>query len=216
MFAAPPEQSLEWNDDAVEGAYRFLRKLWSFADDNRPLLTAGGELPTSAEPDSTADDLRREVHESLQQALADFDKYQFNTVVAACMKIMNTLSSAAGNDSKHADAVCREGFSILLRLLSPIAPHITHHLWRELGLGNDILRACWPQVDATALVRDTIELVVQVNGKLRGRISVAADAGKQTIESAAQNDEKVQRFIADKSIVKIIVVPGKLVNIVVK
>jgi leucyl-tRNA synthetase len=130
------------------------------------------------------------------------------------MKILNSLATVAGRSD--ADSVAHEGFSILLRLLSPVAPHLTHHLWRELGYGDDILQAPWPQVDPAALVRDTIELVVQVNGKLRGKISVAADADKKTVESAAQDDENVRRFIADKTVVKVIVVPGKLVNIVVK
>jgi leucyl-tRNA synthetase len=215
MFAAPPEQSLEWNDDAVEGAYRFLRKIWIFAGDNRQAVTASNEYqPDWASLAPEEAELRREIHESLQQALLDFSKYQFNTVVAGCMKILNSLSSAPTNSD--AASVVHEGFSILLRLLSPIAPHITHHLWQELGHGDDILRAPWPQVDPAALVRDTIELVVQVNGKLRGKISVAADADKNAVETAAQDDENVRRFIAGKTVAKIIVVPGKLVNIVVK
>ena len=157
---------------------------------------------------------RREVHEVLRQALVDFGKQQFNTVVAACMKIMNTLPSVGEGGARG--AVVNEGFSILLRLLSPIAPHITHVMWSELGYGDDVLSAKWPQVDESALVRDTIELVVQVNGKLRGKVNVPANADKSAAEVAAMADENVQRFIEGKEVVKMVVVPGKLVNIVVK
>jgi leucyl-tRNA synthetase len=213
MFAAPPEQSLEWSDSGVEGASRFLKKIWNFAQSNQAALGAAKSFDASA-ADKQQQAARREVHEVLKQALFDFGKQQFNTVVAACMKIMNVLSTA--NEGGAREALINEGFSILLRLLSPIAPHITHVLWRELGYGDDILTAPWPEVDEGALVRDAIELVVQVNGKLRAKIDVAADADKDAIEAAALADENVQRFTAGKQIAKLIVVPGKLVNIVVK
>ena len=154
------------------------------------------------------------MHEVLRQALVDFGKQQFNTVVAACMKIMNVLPNVTAGGAHG--AVINEGFSMVLRLLSPIAPHISHVLWRDLGYGDDVLNASWPVVDESALVRDTIELVVQVNGKLRSKVSVPAAADKAAAEAAAMADENVQRFIEDKEIAKVIVVPGKLVNIVVK
>ena len=207
MFAAPPEQSLEWNDSGVEGASRFLKRVWAFAQEHQ------GELGKPATVHQASADARRELHETLQQALVDFGKYQFNTVVAACMKIMNTLGRV---DGEGATALRNEGFAILLRLLGPIAPHISHVLWRELGYGDNVLSAPWPEVDPQALVRDSIELVVQVNGKLRGQISVSADATKEQIEEAALADEKVQAFAEGKTIAKIIVVPGRLVNVVVK
>ena len=150
----------------------------------------------------------------LKQALGDFERHQFNTVVAACMKIMNVLPTVKAGAA--GDAVIDEGFSIVLRLLSPIAPHISHQLWRELGYGDDVLDADWPRVDEAALVSDTLELVVQVNGKLRARIKVAADADRGAIETAALADANVQKFTDGKNVVKVIVVPGKLVNIVVK
>ena len=213
MFAAPPEQSLEWADSGVDGAARFLKKVWHFAQNNQAVLGAGHSFDaTSADDNQKAS--RRDVHEILKQALIDFDKQQFNTVVAACMKIMNAL--AAVKEGGGRDAVLNEGFSIVLRLLSPIAPHITHVLWRELGYGDNVLNADWPQVDDAALVRDSIEMVVQVNGKVRGKIQVAADAGKEVAEAEALANENVQKFIAGKAVVKVIVVPGKLVNIVVK
>ncbi len=205
MFAAPPEQSLEWNDAGVEGANRFLKRLWSYVSEHKAAL--GGESKSH----DGSKDARREIHEVLQQALADFGKYQFNTVVAACMKMMNTLSKLDGDG---ADELCNEGVSILLRLLSPIAPHITHTLWSELGYGGDILTAPWPEVDESALVKDSIDLVVQVNGKMRSQISVPAGADNKVIEEAALADEKVQSFIEGKTIRKIIVVPGRLVNVV--
>jgi len=205
MFAAPPEQSLEWNDSGVDGASRFLKRLWTFANEHQGAL--GGESVVS----DAQKDARREIHESLAQALADFGKYQFNTVVAACMKMMNTLGKV---DGEGADALRNEGISILLRLLSPIAPHIAQKLWAELGYGDDILTAPWPEVDEQALVKDSIELVVQVNGKVRGKVEVPAGADNAAIEEAALADEKVQSFIDGKTIRKIIVVPGRLVNVV--
>ncbi|MGM0593295.1 MAG: leucine--tRNA ligase [Pseudomonadota bacterium] len=205
MFAAPPEQSLEWNDSGVEGAHRFLKRLWAYTHEHKPVL--GGAI----EAHEGSKDARREIHEALQQALSDFDRYQFNTVVAACMKMMNTLGKFAGDG---ADALRNEGVSILLRLLSPIAPHATHTLWQELGYGDDILTAPWPEVDEAALVKDTIDLVVQVNGKVRSQISVPAGADNAAIEEIALADTKVQNFVEGKTIRKIIVVPGKLVNVV--
>lgn len=211
MFASPPEQSLEWSDSGVEGAYRFLKRVWNFAENVRQGQADAVDWTNADEKLKSA---RREIHGHLQQALADFDKFQFNTVVAACMKIMNTLSDIP--EVEGYASLVNEGYSILLRLLSPIAPHITHTLWRNLGYGADVLGASWPKVDASALVRDNIEIVVQVNGKLRGRIAVPANAPRDDIEKAALDDDNVQRFTEGKAIVKVIVVPGKLVNIVVK
>jgi leucyl-tRNA synthetase len=204
MFAAPPEQSLEWNDSGVEGAYRFLKRLWAYANEHQAELGGLTVITDSHKAE------RREIHEALAQALGDFGKYQFNTVVAGCMKMMNTL----GKLEAGASALRNEGVSILLRLLSPIAPHIAQKLWVELGYGADILKAKWPELDEQALVRNTIELVVQVNGKVRGQVGVPAGADNAAIEEAALGDEKVQAFIDGKTIRKIIVVPGRLVNIV--
>ncbi len=211
MFAAPPEQSLEWNDSGVEGAHRFLKRLWAFATDHAEELGSSSVVGSWESADDAIKSARREIHETLQQALNDFDKYQFNTVVAACMKILNTLSKLEGDS---APALRNEGFSILLSLLSPIAPHATHALWRELGYGDDILHAPWPQVDESALVKDSIELVVQVNGKVRAKIEVAANADKEAIEQSAQQNSNVIKFTEGKTVRKVIVVPGRLVNIV--
>lgn len=228
MFASPPEMSLEWSDSGVEGAHRFLKRLWVFTHDNHEWIRSGHSGMSvkisleNADPNQL--DTRRIIHELMEQALRDFNKYQFNTVVAACMKMLNILSEVravaeAGKGYAPSAGVRNkilvEGVSILLRLLAPIAPHITHHLWRELGYVGDILDAPWPQVDAAALVRDSIDLVVQVNGKLRGRVSVPAGSDKAAQESAALADVAVQRFIDGQTVKKVVVVPGKLVNIVV-
>ena len=213
MFAAPPEQSLEWSDAGVEGAFRFLKRVWNFASSHQQEIQAGQSVQADWDSlDNKQKTVRREIHEYLQQALADFNRYQFNTVVAACMKIMNSLS----NEAVTNNAIFTEGLGILLRLLAPVAPHISHTLWKALGYGDDVLYASWPEVDASALVRDSIEIVVQVNGKLRGKITVPADANRDAVEAQALADENVQRFTEGKAIVKVIVVPGKLVNVVVK
>ncbi|MCB1876137.1 MAG: leucine--tRNA ligase [Chromatiales bacterium] len=212
MFTAPPEQSLEWSDEGVQGAHRFLKRLWALVADKSESLRSAFEVSESNLGDE-AKAARGEIHGDLKQALGDFDRQQFNTVVSGCMKIVNTLYKLG--DDEGAAAVRREGLGMVLRLLSPIAPHLTHRLWRDAGFGEDILVAAWPEVDPDALVRDQVEYVVQVNGKLRGRILVAADAERKAIEAAAVADDNAQRFIEGKPVRKVIVVPGKLVNIVV-
>lgn len=206
MFTTPPEQSLEWSDAGVEGAYRFLKRLWSLAARLAACLAGVGT------PDDTMREVRLELHRQLQKALFDYERHQFNTVVSACMSMVNVLNKL--DDSPAGIAVLREGVSIVLRLLAPIAPHITHHLWCELDYGGDILGAGWPQVDEEALACDTIELIVQVNGRVRGRVQVPAEADRGSIEAAVQANENVVRFIEGKTVRKVIVVPGKLVNIV--
>ena len=217
MFAAPPEQSLEWNDDAVEGAFRFLKRVWRtvYDEDRLPVLKQWYAEGATVDVGGLSDEqkkLRAEIHSLLEQANRDVDKYQFNTVVAAAMKMVNALLSVKDNN----DPVYAEGVDILLRLLSPIVPHITHALWQSIGCGGDVLNAPWPQPDADAMERDTIELMVQVNGKVRGKISVAADTTKDVIEQTALSDANVQKFSEGKNVVKVIVVPGRLVNVVVK
>jgi leucyl-tRNA synthetase len=220
MFASPPEQTLEWSGTGVEGANRFLRRVWAFAHSNAArITTAVAVIPD--ELSETQKTLRREIHKILQQADHDFKRIQYNTVVSACMKMLNTLEAATLEASKldyspSFSTLLLEGMSIFLRILYPVAPHITHTLWQELGFANahgDILDAPWPQVDPAALEQAEIELMVQVNGKLRGSIKVAKDADKASIEAAALANENVQKFVAGAP-KKIIIVPGKLVNIV--
>ncbi|MDR1463148.1 MAG: leucine--tRNA ligase [Azoarcus sp.] len=210
IFAAPPDQQLEWSDSGIEGASRFLRRVWAFGH-------GLGENPDTPMPAALPEALaspRREIHLHLRQANHDFAKQQFNTVASAAMKILNTLEKTARGEA-GANAVVREGFSILLRLLSPIAPHIAHTLWRECGYGKDILAAPWPEPSAAALAQDEIELMLQINGKLRGNIRIAADASKADIETAALASEAAQKFMDGKPARKVVIVPGRLVNIVV-
>jgi leucyl-tRNA synthetase len=193
IFASPPTNTLEWSDEGVEGSYRFLRRLWKYA------ATSGKQA------DSFSTAARFEIHSVLKQANYDLQKHQFNTVASAAMKILNALEKSPS----------REGLSILLRLLSPITPHIAHHLWRELGFGDDIMKAPWPEPDPAALEQDEVELVVQVNGKLRGSILVPKQADKSTIENLALSNPNVQRFVAGHDVKKVVVVPGRLVNLVI-
>jgi leucyl-tRNA synthetase len=210
MFTSPPEQSLEWNDEGVEGAHRFLKRVWALAESNREHIHAGtGDLSGLDEGQKQA---RREIHEALQKAVYDYDRQQFNTVVSACMTMVNTLYKLGETSGDR--ALLSEGLAIVLRLLGPIAPHITHHLWIELGYGDDILDSDWPTPDAAALVQETIQYVVQVNGKVRAKIEVPADADRTTVESLALGNENVQRFIGETRVRKVILVPSKLVNIV--
>jgi leucyl-tRNA synthetase len=191
--------------EGVEGAHRFLKRLWALA----AKLDGAQRTPGDA-GDST--ETRREIHGALKKALFDFERQQFNTVVSACMTMVNALNKLG--DTGTETEVLKEGLGIVLRLLSPIAPHVTHHLWRELGFGDDILSAGWPSVDEDALVSATVSYVVQVNGKMRGKIEVAADADRKVIEDTALGNDNVMKFTTDKTVRKVIVVPGKLVNIV--
>jgi leucyl-tRNA synthetase len=211
MFTAPPDKSLEWSDEAVEGAARFLRRLWALCAQRAPGLACVG---TGAALGAAARAVRRDVHEALRKALYDFERHQYNTVASACMSMVNALARLGDDPDER--AVLREGLGIVLRLLAPITPHVCHALWRELGLGEDVLAAGWPAVDPEALVQDTIEYVIQVNGKLRGRAQLPAGADQAAIEGAALASENVRRFVGDAAVRKVIVVPGRLVNIVAK
>ncbi len=217
MFAGPPDQSAAWSNSGAEGTYRFLRRLWSFCHARRDAVAKAAPV----EPGSLAAPLkavRREIHLNLKQADFDYERVQYNTVVSAAMKMLNALEDARLGDSAPEQSLAREGLGILLRVLYPIAPHITHVLWQELGFAaahGDLLDAPWPAADEAALRQDEIELVVQVNGKLRGSIRVPAAADKQAIEAAALADPAVQKFVAGSSVKRVVVVPNKLVNVVV-
>lgn len=211
MFAAPPEQTLEWSDSGVEGSHRFLRRVWNFGY----ALAQASTVQNTEKLNNNLAAARRDIHQTLQQANHDLGKLQFNTVASACMKMLNTLEKIQKENETDWQSVALEGFSILLRALSPIAPHITHALWKELGFGNDILAANWPEPDSKAMETDEIEMVVQVNGKLRGSISVAKSLNKSAIEQLAMTHPNVQKYVDDAAIKKIIVVPNKLINIVV-
>jgi len=216
MFASPPEQTLEWSDSGVDGAHRFLRRVWQYGARHRDALRAtGADLGAASAP---AKALRREVHTVLRQVSYDYERMQYNTVVSGAMKLLNALEANAPADGATSDAaVAREGFGILLRALYPACPHITHALWEELGYAGelgDLLDAPWPQIDESALVQDEIELMLQVNGKLRGAIRVPASADKAAIEAAALASPDFAKFSEGRPAKKVIVVPGRLVNVV--
>jgi leucyl-tRNA synthetase len=216
MFASPPEQTLEWSDSGVEGASRFLRRVWAYAHAQSPRIASELANPSKDGLNEAQKTLRRELHKILQQADYDLKRIQYNTVVSACMKMLNTLESAKLEAGAASDAVIAEGLSIFLRVLNPVAPHITHVLWEELGYSKvhgDLLNAPWPQVDPQALEQAEIEMMIQVNGKLRGSIMVPKGADKAAIEAQALACEAVQKYI-ESTPKKVIVVPGKLINIV--
>ena len=210
MFAAPPEQTLEWSDSGVEGSHRFLRRIWTFAAEFEGLGKETADLTTLSNDAKT---LRREIHLALKQANFDLGRFQFNTVVSAAMKMLNALEKSGKEAANR--AVTHEALSILLRLLSPITPHICHTLWSELGYGDDILTARWPEPLSVAMVQDELELMIQVNGKLRGSMTVAKDTERSAIEAMAVQQACVQKHLEGVSVRKVIVVPGKLVNVVV-
>ncbi|MDB5749871.1 MAG: leuS [Ramlibacter sp.] len=212
MFTAPPEATLEWNDAALEGSYRFLRRVWNFGVRLHGAATAGA---ATASHGKQAQALRREIHTVLRQVDYDYQRMQYNTVVSGAMKMLNALEDFKAPDEPGAAGALREGFGILLRVLYPATPHITAAQWQALGYAGDLLDAPWPQVDQAALVQDEIELVLQVNGKHRGAILVPAGADKAAIEKIALASEAFQKFADGASPKKVIVVPGRLVNVVV-
>ena len=212
MFAAPPEQTLEWSDEGVSGAHRFLRKLWKMVHEH--LKTNVSTPLDSVNLNQQQRDLRRKTHETINKVNDDFGRRNtFNTAIAAVMELLNEVAKHGGTENQSI-AVRHEALTSAILLLSPIAPHICHALWQVLGNSESVADASWPSVDEKALVRSTITLVLQVNGKVRGKIEVAADISKQEIEQIALADENVQRFIEGNTIRKIIVVPGRLINIV--
>jgi len=213
MFAAPPEQSLDWNESGVEGMARFLRRLWSqvhkhVAEGAAPALDGANLTPA-------AKTLRRQLHETIQKVGDDYGRrHTFNTAIAAVMELLNALSKFDETDG-NARALRQEAFTAVTLLLNPITPHTAHALWQVLGHGETTLEdVTFPVADPSALVRDAVVLAVQVNGKLRGTIEVAVNAPREEIEALAQAESNVVKFLEGLSVKKIIVVPGKIVNIV--
>jgi leucyl-tRNA synthetase len=213
MFAAPPDQSFEWSEAGVEGQARFCRRLWNLVYEH----LATGDVP-ALDPEGLSDagrELRRKSHETLQRADDDYGRrLAFNTVVSAVHELINMVSRTEPAHAQDRAAV-REALKIAIIVFSPIAPHVTQQLWSALGETGLLVESAWPPVDESALVQDTVELVVQVNGKVRGRLSLPVDVDEDTARAAALNNENVERFVAGKSVRKVITVPGKLINIVV-
>jgi len=201
IFASPPTSTLEWSDEGVEGSYRFLKRLWTFCFNYKSWPEGAGATKS----------VRHEIHSVLKQANYDLGKHQFNTVASAAMKILNALERVSG----ARDKVVEEGLSILLRLLSPITPHVCHELWRELSFGEDVMAAPWPEPDPAALEQDEIDYVVQVNGKKKGSLRAPSALDREGLERFARASELIKKYIGDQAIRKFIVVPGRLINIVV-
>ncbi len=215
MFAAPPEQSLEWSDEGVAGASRFLRRLWKTLHQHVTASATGTTKPLDIDNLSSAEsDVRRKTHSTIAKVSDDYGRRQtFNTAVAAVMELLNELNGL-DKKSAQADAVVQEALEAAVLLLAPITPHLCHAAWAALGHSEAVIDAQWPAIDENALIRSSITMVVQVNGKVRSQIDLAIDAAREAVEQAAINDSNVQRFTAGKSIRKVIVIPNKLVNIV--
>jgi leucyl-tRNA synthetase len=213
MFAAPPEQTLEWSDEGVQGAYRFIKRLWKAAHDH---VAQGPASPLDKSALSDAQRaIRRQAHHTLAKITDDIGRRRtFNTAIAAAMELLNALAKYPQH-SPQDRSVMQEALEIVVLGLSPIIPHVTHALWRGLGHQGALIDEPWMEVDAAALQTSSISLVVQVNGKLRGHITVAVGAGEDTVREAALADPNARKFIGTAAVRKVIVVPGKLVNIVV-
>jgi len=213
MFASAPEQSLEWSDEGVEGAYRFIKRLWRAVAQHLESGTA--PVMPEAEPGAELRDLRRKLHQTILKVSDDFGRrFAFNTAIAAIMELMNELARLT-DESDQARAVRQEVLEGVVLMLSPILPHVCHKLWNELGHPQAVVNEAWPSHDPSAMERDEVELVVQVNGKLRARISAPLDAGEQLLTQLAMSNANVAKFVEGKPLRKVIVVANKLVNLVV-
>ncbi len=216
LFAGPPQQDFEWTEEGIQGAYRFLNRLWNFITEREEDLRNADDSPARLKSvEGKGKELRREIHTCLSAYLRDMEeRYQFNTAIAQAMKLLGHLMDFKPSDEKDM-GVLKEGVKILLLMLAPITPHICEELWHRLGFEGLIVEAPVPEVDQNALLREKIELPVQVNGKLRSRIVVDAEAGEEQVKETALSDEKVRKHINGKQVRKVIYIKGKLVNIVV-
>jgi len=218
MFAAPPEQSLEWSDSGVEGAYRFLKRVWKlvYAHVSAGVCSGVESLQGNQNLTKEQKDMRHAVHHTIQKVGDDIGRRMtFNTAIAAVMELTNQLGKYE-DQSEQGRLIMQEALEAVALLLSPMVPHVSHRLWSALGHNGAVIDVTWPECDEDAMVKDSIQMVVQVNGKLRAKLDVAVGASKDEIEKMAVEDENVIRFIEGKQLVKVVVVPGKLVNLVVK
>ena len=218
MFAGPPDQSAAWSDSGAEGVFRFMRRLYTYGHAHRDSVMAAETKFNAAGLSRELKSFRHSIHTILKQATHDYQRLQYNTVVSAAMKMLNTLEDMKMPTDVASASVKKEAVAILIRMLYPIAPHLNFHLWDTLGFAateGEIIDAAWPTVDEAALVQDEVQIVVQVNGKLRGQITVPAAAGKEAIEQLALADAGVAKHTEGKPIKKVIVVPGKLINVVI-
>ncbi len=212
LFASPPEKDLEWNEQGVEGCFRFLNRVWRLVSENLSIIDGAGKLDAeNLQP--AAKDLRRQVHRTIKKVTEDVDgSFHFNTAIAAVMELVNGIT--AYSDKEASPEALREAVETVVRLLSPFVPHICEELWKHLGYEDSLETFGWPVWDEKALVAETLLIVVQVNGKVRGKVTVPVDADKEAVEVAALADPNVARFLEGKTLRKVIVVPGRLVNVV--
>jgi leucyl-tRNA synthetase len=218
LFAAPPEKDLEWNEKGVEGSYRFILRLWRLASDHADVLAHAGACPDSATQDDAVKAMRRKTHQTISKVTSDIEtRFHFNTAISAVMELVNHLYQFAplvGSDSDHA-AAFREAFDAAVLLLTPMAPHVSEEIWQTLGRQGLAGQQPWPVADPLIAAADDVQIVVQVNGKVRAKLSVDAQASEDQVRELALACEQVQPWIADREIRKVIVVPKKLVSIVV-
>ena len=215
MFTSPPEQSLEWSDTAINGSYRFLKKLWKLIKTHQDSIKDISEIASNEEFNENQNKLRRKTHQTISKVTDDIGRrYTFNTAIAAVMELVNEVSAFSVNDELDRQVI-KEAIESILLLLSPIVPHICHQLWLDINHDQPIIDAQWPKFDLSLLKSETSLIVVQVNGKLRAKLEVDASIGEDELKSMALSDEKVMRFIEGNEIKKVIVIPEKLVNIVV-
>ena len=214
LFASPPDQSLDWSDSGVEGSYRFLKRLWKIITNHTAVsLPNFNELELSFEQEK----LRLKTHQTIQKVTDDFGRrHTFNTAIAATMELLNSANKFLESNTKRSDQeIAQEALESVILMLAPIVPHLCHALWKHLGHGDSILDASWPSVDESALIEDSILLVLQVNGKLRDKTQVAKNLSREELEKVALSSKAVGRFIEGKKVQKIIIVPGRLINVVV-
>ena len=227
MFAAPPENTLEWSEDGVEGSFRFVKRLWAFHVKNYDFLKAT-HYPSGEQPEITENGhkLKKACHEILSQASYDMERFQFNTVVSAAMKLLNTIdlflqpsSDKQESFDKRDKSILVESFSILLRILYPIAPHICCYIWNNVDYENTfgaLVDSEWPTVDEEALKQDFVDITIQINGKSRGRIKIPSSASDEQVLKIAQESKEYQKYCQTKDIRRTIIVPNRLINIVLK
>jgi len=216
LFASPPERELDWSDQGVEGAWRFLNRVWRLVNNNVDLIKAAGEAKESASEEDTG--LRRQLHETIKKVTEDIERFNFNTAISAIMELVNGIYRYQDKLelAEQNPALLREVLEKTVLLLAPFAPHLTEELWRILGHDGSVHQQDWPVYDPAALVREEVKIVIQVNGKLRERLQVPVGISQEELETRVLDLERIRALTEGKEIVKIIHVPGKLVNIVVK
>ena len=219
LFMAPPEKDLEWSDQGVEGAFRFLNRVWRFFQANRPALARAEPRPADLSAPGRA--FRRTVHETIQRVTTDIEEFHFNTAISALHELVNATHAYATESLDRAAAEERasllaEAMEMLVRLLAPFAPHLAEELWEQLGHRDSVFRASWPEADPVALERDAVQVVVQVDGRVRTRLVVSPEIAEDRLRTEALADEKVRPWLKSREIARVVVVPGRLVNIVTR